>query len=78
MSSTKINWLQTVAKELDIPYELTSYISRHSYAMVLKEKGIQTSIISEALGHESESITQTYLDKFQNNQVADASKNLLD
>jgi len=72
------SYLKNIAEELEIPFKLSSYYSRHSYAMALKEKGISTSVISEALGHENESITQTYLDKFQNDQVAEASKNLLD
>jgi integrase len=39
-------------------------VSRHSYATIAKYKGVPTAIISEALGHTSEEVTQIYLDSF--------------
>lgn len=49
-----------------IDANLTSYVSRHSYATIAKYKGVPTAIISEALGHSSEEVTQIYLDSFEN------------
>ena len=43
---------------------LTSYVARHSYATIAKHKGVPTAVISEALGHSSEEVTQIYLDSF--------------
>jgi len=51
--------------------------SRHSFATVLKRSGVNTSIISESLGHSSEKVTQIYLDSFENSQIDEAMKNLL-
>lgn len=56
---------------------LITYCSRHTYATVLKRSGVNTSIISESLGHSSEKITQIYLDSFENSQIDEAMKNLL-
>lgn len=69
--------LKKIGKELEIPTTLTTYVARHSHATVLKKAGVATSIISEALGHSSERITQVYLDSFGNEQMDDAMKNLL-
>ncbi len=43
---------------------LTSYVARHSYATIAKYKGVPTAVISEALGHSSEEVTQIYLSSF--------------
>ncbi|MDX2281603.1 MAG: site-specific integrase [Saprospiraceae bacterium] len=69
--------LKQIAKlsGLDIP--LTTYVARHTYATVLKNSGVPVAIISEALGHESESITQTYLKSFENEVIEAANQNLI-
>lgn len=52
---TKVNKrLKDIGKELNISIDLTTYIYRHSFATVLKRSGVNTSIISESLGHSSE------------------------
>ncbi|CAK7056335.1 MAG: Tyrosine recombinase XerD [Parabacteroides sp.] len=68
--------LKSIGKELKIPIDLTTYVARHSFATVLKRSGVNTSIISEALGHSSERVTQIYLDSFGNDQMDEAMKNL--
>jgi len=75
---TKVNKkLKDIGKELNIPIDLTTYVARHSFATVLKRSGVNTSIISESLGHSSEKVTQIYLDSFENSQIDEAMKNLL-
>lgn len=44
---------------------------------MLKKSGQSTSVISEALGHDSEHTTQIYLDSFTNDVLDEASKALL-
>ena len=56
--------LKEIGKLCEIEAPLTSYVSRHSYATIAKFKGVPTAIISEALGHSSEEVTQIYLDSF--------------
>lgn len=75
---TKVNKrLKDIGKELNISIDLTTYVARHSFATVLKRSGVNTSIISESLGHSSEKVTQIYLDSFENSQMDEAMKNLL-
>ncbi len=56
---------------------ITFYVARHTYATVLKRKGVSVGLISDALGHKTESITQTYLDSFENEAMDKANENLL-
>jgi site-specific recombinase XerD len=55
------NNLKRLSIFLDLPVLLTSYVARHSWATIAKFSGIPVAVISEALGHSSESITYTYL-----------------
>ena len=69
--------LKQIAKMIGLEINLTTYVARHSFATVLKRSGVNTSIISESLGHSSEKVTQIYLDSFENSQIDEAMKNLL-
>ena len=57
--------------------KLTTYVARYTYATVMKKSGHSVAVISEALGHDSEDITQIYLDCFGNDVLNDASKAIL-
>jgi integrase len=69
--------LKAVGKLAGIETKLTTYVARHSYATVLRKNGISTSIISQAMGHDSEKTTQIYLECFGNNILDEASKVIL-
>lgn len=56
--------LKEIGVACGIEAPLTSYVARHSYATIAKYKGVPTAVISEALGHTSEEVTQVYLDSF--------------
>jgi len=58
--------LKLIAAKCEISETLTTYVARHSYATIMKRSGASTSVISESMGHESERITQVYLDSFEN------------
>jgi len=69
--------LKKLADKLEFKnVKLTSYVSRHSYAMRLKESNISEDVISEALGHKELSTTKVYLSSFGSKVIADANKNL--
>jgi len=68
--------LKTIAGKCEIDENLTTYVARHSAATILKHKGVSTTVISELLGHETESITQVYLDSFES-PVLDMAVSLL-
>jgi len=69
--------LKEIANKIGLESELTTYVARHSYATILKKSGIATSVISEAMGHDSEKTTKIYLESFENNILDEASKYLL-
>jgi integrase len=69
--------LKTIATKLEISgITLTTYVSRHSYAMRLQNSGISREVISQALGHKDLNTTNTYLDSF-GNEVIDKANEVL-
>ena len=69
--------LKDIAKLANIKSNLTTYVSRHSFATVLKNSGVSVALISEALGHSDLATTQIYLDSFDSKQVEEAMNCLL-
>lgn len=47
------------------------------WASIAKTKNISIGIISEAMGHDSETTTQIYLSSIQTNQIDNANRNIL-
>jgi len=57
--------LKEIGKLCGISTQLSSYVSRHSYATIAKNKGVPIAVISEALGHTNIGTTMVYLDQFE-------------
>ncbi len=53
--------LKEIAKKVGVNIPLTLYVARHSWASAAKAKGIHINVISEGMGHDSETTTQIYL-----------------
>lgn len=53
--------LKKIGVDLGLPLVLTSYVARHTWASVARSKNISLSVISEAMGHDSENTTRIYL-----------------
>lgn len=53
--------LKTIADMVGLTMPLTLYVARHSWASAAKAKGIPLSVISEGMGHDSETTTRIYL-----------------
>lgn len=70
--------LKTIGMLCNIDFDLTSYVARHSFASNLKDKGIATDVISEALGHQNLNITQRYLKRLENEVIDGAMDSLMD
>ena len=62
--------LLKITQELDIE-RFTIYAARHTYATRGKRVGVPTAIIQESLGHQTEAITQAYLNSFDNSVIDD-------
>lgn len=71
------NKLKIIATMAGLSTHLTMYVSRHSWASIAKSKNIPISIISEGLGHNSESTTQIYLTSLDNSTIDTANKIIL-
>lgn len=61
-------YLKQIAIEVGIN-KVTTYYARHSFATVLKRSGAKYEMISELLGHSSVSVTESYLDSFENEHI---------
>ena len=53
---------------------LTCYVARHTWASIAKSKNIPISVISEAMGHDSESTTRIYLASLDTSVIDKANK----
>jgi site-specific recombinase XerD len=69
--------LKEMSEELEIELKITTYVSRHTYATTLKRAGVNTSFISDALGHNDEKTTQIYLDSIENTELDEIEKDIL-
>ena len=69
--------LKTIARKIGISIPLTLYVARHSWASAAKAKGIPLSVISEGMGHDSETTTQIYLASLDTSVVDKANSLIL-
>ena len=69
--------LKKVASRADAPTALTLYYARHSWASAAKNMGIPVGVISEAMGHDSESTTRIYLASLDSSIVDKANSIIL-
>ena len=69
--------LQEISDYLELGIKLTTYVSRHTYATVLKKSGVSVAKISESLGHNDIQTTEIYLDSFEKEELDEADENLL-
>lgn len=69
--------LKELAEMTGISAKLTTYVARHSFATNMRDLGAPTSVISQALGHESERTTRLYLDSLPNSVMDEAMKAIL-
>ena len=53
--------LKIIGKELGLSVALTLYVARHAWANIAKSKNVPLSVISEGMGHDSETSTRIYL-----------------
>jgi site-specific recombinase XerD len=63
--------LKKIAEMCGIETNLTSYVSRHSWATIAKHKGVPVAVISEGMGHSDTRITEVYLDSFDKEVLDD-------
>lgn len=69
--------LKKIACMVGVSIPLTLYVARHSWASAAKAKGIPVSVISEGMGHNSESTTNIYLASLDTSVVDRANQIIL-
>ena len=55
------NCLKIIGAKLGLSVPLTLYVARHAWASIARSKNVPISVISEGMGHDSESTTRIYL-----------------
>ena len=69
--------LKNIGQMIGIEGNLTLYVARHSWATAARDHHTPISVISEALGHDSETTTQIYLRSIQTSEVDQLNAELL-
>ena len=69
--------LAEISRMLHIDPPITTYVARHSWATIAYSQNVSVSIISEALGHDSERTTRIYLASVSNSRVDRANSMIL-
>ena len=75
----KINrLLKSIARLTGLQLPLSMYYTRHSWATIAHGKDVPLAIISEGLGHDSETTTQIYLNSIKSSEVDKANRMILE
>ena len=69
--------LKQIGKQIGLDIPLTTYVARHAWASIAQSKNIALSVISEALGHDSEQTTRIYLASLDTSVVDKANSLIL-
>lgn len=77
-AGSRVNYaLKHIARMVGVKIPLTLYVARHSWASAARTKGVPVGVISEGMGHNSESTTQIYLASLDMSEVNKANKLIL-
>ena len=68
--------LKQIGKQIGLDIPLTTYVARHAWASIAQSKNVPLSVISKALGHNSEQTTRIYLSSLDTS-VVDKANNLI-
>lgn len=72
------HYLKQIGSFMNLPFPLTTYTSRHSWATVARNQNIPLSVISECLGHTSERTTRIYLAALDTSVMDEANRKILE
>ena len=70
--------LKDLSWKLGPDVALSSYTSRHTWAMMARNHDVPISVISAGMGHSSERTTQIYLDSLEDSLVDKANRGILE
>lgn len=69
--------LKSIGKKLGLSMPLTLYVARHAWASIAKSKNVPISVISEGMGHDSETTTRIYLSSLDTMAIDRANSMIL-
>lgn len=69
--------LKEIGRMLGLHVPLTMYVARHAWASIARSNGISLPVISEGMGHDSESTTRIYLASLNTSEIDKANKAIL-
>ena len=69
--------LKKVAALAGMRMPLTMYVARHSWASIARNSNVPLAVISEGMGHDSESTTRIYLASLDNSAIDRANAMIL-
>ena len=69
--------LKLLATALGLRGKLSSYTARHTWATTAFHTKVTVGVISNALGHSSVKVTETYLKPFENEALDKANKKII-
>ena len=70
--------LKDIANQAGLPLSLSMYYTRHSWATIARGRDVPLAVISEGLGHDSETTTQIYLDSIKSSEVDKVNRMILE
>lgn len=70
--------LKNIGKQLQLSQPLTTYCFRHSWASLCRKSGYPKDLIAQGLGHASTSVTDTYLEQFDQGLVDEMNKQVVE
>lgn len=75
----KVNkYLHKIGDKANIPFPLTMYVARHTWASIAQTKNVPLAVISKGLGHDNMMTTQIYLSGIENCVVDRYNRNLIE
>jgi len=70
--------LKEIGKMIGLDKPLTTYVARHAWASIAREQDVPITIISEAMGHNSEMTTRIYLASLDTSKIDKANRVIMD
>lgn len=69
--------LKEIGSMVGLVKPLTTYVARHAWASIAKEQHVPVSVISEAMGHNSENTTRIYLASLDTTEIDKANRTII-
>lgn len=69
--------LKKIGNMVGLDTKLTTYVARHTWASLAQSNNVPISVISKALGHDSETTTKIYLANLDTSVVDNANRKIL-